>query len=299
MWRLTTRGQKKWEMNRPSRRFVARTSEDTVDLDRLLACPSCQGSLRSMPDLLECRRCRRSFPIVEGRPVFHEQGSEAKVMPADHISNQLSDEIRSEIEQSTGLTLNLGAGGTAEKLPRCLEFEYSVFRHTDVVGDAHHLPFKNNSFDMVVTFNTFEHLYDPSQAASEIFRVLRPGGQLRVQTAFLQPLHEPPHHYYNTTEFGLRRWFSAFEIEDVRVTPNFSPGYVLAWLSSAMIWSTRAELGPEAAEQLGKTTLDEWRAGWEDRSRLNGPGWDLLNALAPETQKQFAAGFQLEATKPQ
>ena len=86
------------------------------------------------------------------------------------------------------------------------------------MGDAHHLPFLDATFDAVVTFNTFEHLYDPPRAAAEIHRVLKPGGRLILQTAFLQPLHEPPHHYYNTTEFGLRRWFSDFEITRMHVS---------------------------------------------------------------------------------
>ena len=82
-------------------------------------------------------------------------------MPEGHISNQLESELKEQIAGGPGLTLNLGAGGTAEKLPNCVEFEYAIFRHTDVSGERHRLPFADASFDAVVTFNTFEHLYDP------------------------------------------------------------------------------------------------------------------------------------------
>ena len=54
----------------------------------------------------------------------------------------------------------------------------------------------------------------------------------------------------------------------------------------------------EAAEALGRTTLDEWRVAWGDPARRDGPGWEVLRRLSPEIQKGFAAGFQLEATKP-
>ena len=127
-----------------------------------------------------------------------------------------------------GWILNVGAGGTLVKLENCVEAEYSIFRNTDVVTDAHHLPFADAAFDAVVSFNTFEHLYDPNAAAAEISRVLKPGGRLIVHTAFLQPVHEPPHHYYNVTEYGLRKWFEAFDISSVSVSENFQPAHVLA-----------------------------------------------------------------------
>jgi ubiquinone/menaquinone biosynthesis C-methylase UbiE len=38
------------------------------------------------------------------------------------------------------------------------------------------LPFKNNSFDLVTTWQVFEHLENPHHATREIYRVLRSGG---------------------------------------------------------------------------------------------------------------------------
>lgn len=274
------------------------TPTPAIDWSVLLACPSCEGGLRRDEQAWSCPSCDQRFPILAGRPVFRDGGDSVPIMPEDHLSNQISPEIRRWIREHGGVALNIGAGGTVEKLPNCVEFEYTIFRHTDVVGDAHHLPFAAGSFDTVATFNTFEHLHDPPRAAAEVHRVLKPGGRLILQTAFLQPLHEPPHHYYNTTEFGLRRWFRDFEITDLRVSENFNPSYVLAWLCSALDWAVRGELGPEAAEVLGKTTLDDWRLSWGDPALRIGPGWEILRQLSPEVQKGFAAGFQLEARKP-
>lgn len=274
---------------------------ETMDFERwrtLLVCPSCRRSLHHAPGAWTCGPCGRSFPIKDGRPIFHDNPNAVRVMPVEHLSNQLTPEIRAWIRHGPGLTLNIGAGGTIEKLPNCVEFEYTIFRHTDIVGDAHHLPFADGAFDAVVTFNTFEHLHTPTLAAGEIYRVLKPGGRLILQTAFLQPLHEPPHHYYNTTEFGLRRWFRDFDITELQVSENFNPAFVLAWVSSASVWSVAHELGPEAARELGRTTLDDWRSSWENEALRAGPGWDILRRLSQECQKQFAAGFQLEALKP-
>jgi hypothetical protein len=55
----------------------------------------------------------------------------------------------------------LGAGSTARRHPNCVEFEHKIFRHTDVVGDAHAPPFRDNGFDRVFAFNVFEHLRQP------------------------------------------------------------------------------------------------------------------------------------------
>lgn len=49
-----------------------------------------------------------------------------------------------------------------------------------VIGDVHKLPFRNRSFDIVSAIETLEHLQNPKQALSEIYRVLKPKGYLVV-----------------------------------------------------------------------------------------------------------------------
>lgn len=44
------------------------------------------------------------------------------------------------------------------------------------IGDALNLPYEDNSFDIVVLFDVFEHVTDVGKAADEVARVLRPGG---------------------------------------------------------------------------------------------------------------------------
>ncbi len=43
-------------------------------------------------------------------------------------------------------------------------------------GDALNLPYEDNSFDIVLLFDVFEHVTDVGKAADEVARVLKPGG---------------------------------------------------------------------------------------------------------------------------
>ncbi len=279
--------------------MITRTSRlDT--LLSLLACPACHGPLTPKGQMLRCTECASGYPVHLGRPVFLPgRAAEPRVMPAEHISNQPPTDILDWLMWQPGWVLNLGAGGTRTKLEHCVELEYTIFRNTDVVADAHHLPFADEAFDAVVTFNTFEHLSDPNRAAAEIRRVLKPGGRLVLHTAFLQPLHEAPHHYYNTTEFGLRQWFREFDVESVSVSENFNPAHVIAWLACEMLQAVEAAHGPEARRRLAASSLDCWASSWTDTGRRQSPLWDLLGKLPQEVQKRFAAGFQLTAVKPE
>jgi len=47
-------------------------------------------------------------------------------------------------------------------------------------GDLTALPYRDNSFDTVLAFDVFEHLYDPGQGLGEVWRVLKPGGRLHA-----------------------------------------------------------------------------------------------------------------------
>ncbi|HTU88642.1 MAG TPA: class I SAM-dependent methyltransferase, partial [Gemmataceae bacterium] len=155
----------------------------------------------------------------------------------------------------------------------------------------------DEAFDAVITFNTFEHLREPKRAAGEIHRVLKPGGKLVLYTAFLQPVHEAPYHFYNTTEYGLRHWFDFFTITKLDVSENFSPAFVLGWVISELLHAIEVTQGREAAEQLAATPLAFWQSLWANAAERQHPVWQMLGRLPQDVQKRLSAGFRMEAVK--
>jgi len=268
-------------------------------LINLLACPQCGGyHLVDKCGQLECLDCMQVYSILNGIPIFRINPQDTQVIPSDHASNQLSDEVINWLKGLNGYSLNIGAGSTKTKISHCVELEYSIHRNTDIVSDAHCLPFKDEVFDAVVSFNTFEHLHNPFSAAKEIFRVLKPGGKLILRTAFLQPLHEEPVHYYNATKYGVLNWFSELDIETCQVSENFNPAFTLAWLSTDILASVKQVFGQKVSEKLSKTTLDSWSKIWLNTSDRSGFLWDTLANLPQFMQERFSAGFEIKATKP-
>ena len=88
------------------------------------------------------------------------------IVPAEHKSNPLGAEYEMILREGKKFVLNIGAGATTTRYANCIEFEHKIFRHTDVVGDAHCLPFHDEIFDCVFAFNVFEHLENPRSAAA-------------------------------------------------------------------------------------------------------------------------------------
>jgi SAM-dependent methyltransferase len=261
----------------------------------VICCPACRGGLRFGRARLQCEPCDVTYRIQNEVPLFMQEN--VAVVSSDHVSNPIGADFEAILRKGDEFILHIGAGATAQKYPNCVEFEHKIFKHTDVVGDAHHLPFRDASFDRVFAFNVFEHLREPARAAAEIARVLKPTGAVAIHTAFLQAVHEEPAHFYNTTEYGLREWFTDFEIEKLSVSPNFSPGMMLAYLMSS-VFTVMQESGVAGREQaiVQGTTLGEWADFWAGKT---GPpnGFETLQKLPQSSQKRIAAGFELIGRK--
>jgi glycosyltransferase involved in cell wall biosynthesis len=271
-------------------------------LDRLihlLRCPETGKPLqRAGDDALVTSDGTRRWPLVAGRPVFFPEIGLPEVRPPDHVSNAVPQEVLDLVHATDGFVLNVSAGGTAERPDNVIEAEVSIFRHTDLVADVHRLPFADASLSGVVSLNAFEHYHDPRQAALEIQRVLKPGGWVFIRTAFLQPEHEAPWHFYNCTKHGLLRWFEGFDTERLHVSDNFNPSYTLSWIASEAEQALARDVSAEAAEAFKNAPVGSLVTYWREESSRTSPVWQSFRQLSQRSQEVIGAGFEFVGRRP-
>ncbi len=74
----------------------------------------------------------------------------------------------------------------------------------DVVGDIHLLPFKNETFDAIISIVVFEHLKNPFKAMRELSKVLKKDGTMLVVFPFVWELHQEPYDFFRFSEYGFK-----------------------------------------------------------------------------------------------
>lgn len=74
----------------------------------------------------------------------------------------------------------------------------------DIVCDITNIPEPNDSFDVILCSEVFEHLTDPLKALAEFSRLLKPGGHLIITAPFSSMVHFAPYHF--ATGFS-RYWY--------------------------------------------------------------------------------------------
>ena len=87
-----------------------------------------------------------------------------------------------------------------------------------IVGDATQLPFKDETFDVVTSFDLIEHLINPDDFLAEAFRVLKRGGKIVISTPNLADFYSRitflfgyTPFSYDSSKFRIATPFSLFE----------------------------------------------------------------------------------------
>ena len=73
----------------------------------------------------------------------------------------------------------------------------------DIFANAHHLPFKKDTFDTVLCLEILEHVKQPLEVLKEIYRVLKPGCVLVLSAPQNYWLHNDPEDLYRFSQQGL------------------------------------------------------------------------------------------------
>jgi SAM-dependent methyltransferase len=160
-----------------------------------------------------------------------------------------------DIGCSAGINTNFLGAGMKDAIgieidADALKFGYS-HRKPNVhflIGDAIHLPFNNEIFDIVICNHVYEHVPDASILMNEIFRILKPGGfcyfgaanrfviiEPHYQLPFLSWFPKPIANFYLSilrkkvpyyenlrSYYGIRKLISQFSVTDytVRIIRN-------------------------------------------------------------------------------
>lgn len=73
----------------------------------------------------------------------------------------------------------------------------------DYFYDGKTLPFADEQFDAVVSFEVFEHIFDLPNSIKEINRVTKRNGLLLISIPFAWAEHEAPHDFARYTTYGI------------------------------------------------------------------------------------------------
>ncbi len=232
--------------------------------------------------------------LTRGKPDYLSEelrASSGVAETANVSSNRYDKHALALIERyADGLVLDCGAGRRGVYFPNVVNFEVVDYDTTDVIGVGEELPFRDSSFDAVISIAVLEHVRNPFRCADEIVRVLKPGGRLICCAPFLQPYHGYPHHYFNMSWQGLRALFEDdLVIEDHKVTGSMTPIWTLTW----MVQSWAKGLPPAARERFLNLRLSDLMASPRE---LRHEDWV---AQLPEGKNfELASATMLFAAKP-
>ncbi len=276
------------------RRYVLESSRPQTFRDRsfkvvdLLVCPECQSPLAKHGHDWVCSRCALPVPLRGGVPHFlQEQG-----IPCLHLSEQTtthpysSDVIEILDRHHSGLVLDFGAGHTPKELlrPQVMYLDAVQYQWTDLVCTRGRLPFRDHTFDAVVSQAVFEHLQDPHQTARELYRILKPGGLIHLDTAFMQPLHGDPWHFFNMTQHGLRQVMAPFQ--EIRC------GIKSYQYPSASLLMQLEAITPFIRSRKWRKTITKWH------KELQAGADEFDDSLGDFGRTTLAAGFYFEGRRP-
>jgi SAM-dependent methyltransferase len=206
----------------------------------ILRCPDCGGRLGQLASLFACSSCgfrsadRSPLDLrpTSPRPVtlcFERAAMQDPREWLRHVETHAPeitycgpDALRSSREfmsllagalPAEAAVLDLGCGPRDQAVPLGhLGYRYVGLDFcgpaADLLGDAHALPFVDESFDCTFSYAVLEHLRNPFVALTEIARVLKPGGLFLGTVAQGEPFHDS---YFHHTAWGVMSLVSTVE----------------------------------------------------------------------------------------
>jgi SAM-dependent methyltransferase len=175
---------------------------------------------------------------------------------ADPERHSIDDFIRAVVVPAirpTDRVLDAGAGhqryrdALAFARYESTDFEQVFHRSSrekhDFICSLDSIPRPDGSYDVVINTQVLEHVEYPQKVIDELYRILRPGGQLFLTTNQTFWLHHSPYNFYFFTRHGLESLFrhAGFTIVSIQARGgapwfiaklcNFLPSYAFYQLA--------------------------------------------------------------------
>jgi SAM-dependent methyltransferase len=141
-----------------------------------------------------------------------------------------------------GFRLNVGSGAQRFDL-KVYNLDLFLWKELDIQGDILNLPIKDQTIDTMVCTGVLEHVSDPNKAVDEIYKALKFGGRVFLETPFMQTIHASPKDFSRWTPEGLKKLMCAFDVKSIEIVAG--PGSALAWQfqeTLAMLFSFNREI---------------------------------------------------------
>jgi SAM-dependent methyltransferase len=235
-----------------------------IDFGDIFCDPITGESISRKSGIICTTKSGRAITSVVGVPHFHPEGRPCAIRLTETGSTHPYNPKAQQLIDTSKLVLDFGAGvQTPDRLrDHVINLDAIHFPYVDVVNTCRTLPFRDGVFDAVISQAVFEHLPDPFLAAQEVRRVLRPGGMALIDTAFMQPFHGDPDHYFNMTRSGLLKIMKGFEIVELGVRSYQNPSLglimqieILLPFVSTSVWRDRLKRALHALKEEG-TSFD-------------------------------------------
>lgn len=262
-----------------------------------LRCPVCEGGLHLLPEAMRCAgSCGTVYPVIDGIPVLLNEArslfSREEFVRRGETYFQRKARLIELLDRAVpGTSMNLTARANYRELRRLLqrrarqpvvlvigggipgdgfdellrsrnlqlvESDIAIGPRTQLVCDAHDLPFLDGSFDGVIAQAVLEHVLEPQRCVAEIHRVLKPGGLVYAETPFMQQVHGGRYDFTRFTLLGHRRLFREFT--QIRTGASSGPGQTLAWaIQYFCLGFARGQRSRLLCNALGRTLGAPWK----------------------------------------
>lgn len=97
--------------------------------------------------------------------------------------------------------------------------DFAPYEGTDLIHDLERgLPFDDESYEIITSLNTFEHIYRVKELIKDCYRVTKKNGVLIGSTPFQLCVHQEPFDYFRYTQFALKKMMEEAGYVDIVIT---------------------------------------------------------------------------------